>query len=217
MAAPPDIFLVWGGGGHGKVVADLIRAVGGAVVGFVDRDPAKLGLEVEPGGGRVVLTEEEFIRSACRDRRLLGGATALAMAVGNNDLRRRCRQQVEFLNLPPLVHPSAVVSPSATLGRGTVVFPRAVVNAAAIVGAGVIINTGAIVEHDVAVGDDAHVSPGAILCGAARVGVAGWIGAGAVVLPCVAVGERSVVGAGSVVCRAVGDCVTVTGVPARPR
>ena len=31
-------FLLWGAGGHGKVVAHLVRATGGTVAGFVDGD-----------------------------------------------------------------------------------------------------------------------------------------------------------------------------------
>ncbi|MBX6332487.1 MAG: acetyltransferase, partial [Gemmatimonadaceae bacterium] len=38
----PERVLVWGAGGHGKVVADLIRLTGHHLVGFADRDEGKL-------------------------------------------------------------------------------------------------------------------------------------------------------------------------------
>jgi UDP-perosamine 4-acetyltransferase len=207
-------FLIWGGGGHGKVVADLVRAAGGEVAGFIDADPAKRGVRVEPGDGRVELTQADFLAYA-RSAVLPDGVGAVALAIGRNDTRLDCLCALDVAPVPPLVHPSAVVSPSVQLGRGTVVFPAAVVNAAARIGEAVIVNTGAIVEHDCVVGDGAHISPGAVLTGGVNVGVRSWIGAGATVVPGVRIGADVVVGAGAVVLRDVPDGTTVAGVPAR--
>lgn len=215
MASVPAEFLIWGGGGHGKVVADLVRALGHSVTGFVDRDPAKAGCIVDPGGGRVVLIEEDFLAELRAGRSLPVRADAVALGLGNNAARQCCLDLLGDLAAPPLVHPAAVVSPSASLGRGTVVLARAVVNPAAIVGSGVIINTGAIVEHDCALDDAVHVSPGAVLAGGVRVGARSWIGAGATVIQGVTIGEDVIVGAGAVVIRDVPSGVVVAGVPAR--
>jgi hypothetical protein len=72
------------------------------------------------------------------------------------------------LVLRSVVHPAAVVAPSATIGAGTLVMPGAVVNAEARIGANAIVNSGAIVEHDCEVGEGVHIAPGAVLCGGAR-------------------------------------------------
>lgn len=215
MAPPSERLLIVGGGGHGKVVADVARACGHEVVGFVDSDPEKLGRVVEPGGARVVLAQEELLAVREAREELPGGATALAIAVGDNAARLQLAQRLAPWPLPVLVHPSAVVSPSARLGDGAVVFACAVVNAEARVGTAGIVNTAAVVEHDCVVGDGAHVSPGAVLAGGVRVGVRAWIGAGAVLIPGVRVGADAVIGAGAVVLRDVPDGVTVAGVPAR--
>ncbi len=207
-------FLVWGGGGHGKVVADLVRATGNEVAGYVDRDAAKLGREAEPGGARVEVLEDSF-RDALRAGALPLHADAVALGVGDNAARMAALGVVPGELLPVLVHPSAVVSHSALLGVGTVVFAGAVVNAAARLGCAVIVNTRAVVEHDCMVGDAAHVSPGAVLCGGVHVGERSWIGAGAVVIPGVSVGEGVTVGAGTIVIKDVGDGTTVAGNPAR--
>ena len=208
--------LVWGGGGHGKVVADVVRAAGHVVAGYVDRDAAKLGAVVEPGGATVVMLEDA-LRAALRDGGPLPhGADAVALAIGDNALRMGAMEALGRFAAPALAHPSAVVSPSAEIGPGTVVFPRAVVNAAARVGRGVIVNTGAIVEHDCVLGDGAHLSPGAVLGGGVTVGAGSWVGAGATVLPLVRIGRDVRVGAGAVVLRDVEDGATVVGVPARP-
>jgi len=203
--------LIWGGSGHGKVVADVVRARGATVVGFVDADPMKLGQVVEPGGGCVVLAQDEFLE------RVRAGALpeAVALAIGRNPTRLACLHALVGVAVPAFAHPGAIVSDSAELGRGTIVFARAVINAAARIGEAVIVNTGAIVEHDCVVGDGAHVSPGAVLTGGVSVGERSWIGAGATVIPEVRIGKDVIVGAGAVVLHDVGDGATVAGVPAR--
>jgi sugar O-acyltransferase (sialic acid O-acetyltransferase NeuD family) len=205
--------VIWGAGGHGKVVADVARAAGYAVVGFVDADPGKLGSVVEPGGAAVILGEASLFESLGRAERPFD---ALAIAIGNNRARLQARARVSGRTpLPVLVHPSAVVSPSATLGEATVVMATAVINPAARVGAAVIVNTAAIIEHDCVVGDGVHLSPNATLAGEVCVGSSSWIGAGATVIQQVRVGQSSIVGAGTVVIRDVPDGVTVVGCPAR--
>lgn len=207
--------LVWGGGGHGKVVADLVRAAGYTVAGFVDRDVGRLGQLVEPGGGCVVVDEEAFLRQAAGGR-CANGADGVILAVGDNRARHDCLLRVPGLLAPALVHPSAVVSPSARLGRGTVVLPLAAVNAAARLGDAVIVNTAAVVEHDCVLADAVHVSPRAVLVGGVQVGERTWIGAGACIIQGVRVGRDAMIGAGAVVIRDVPDGATVVGIPARP-
>jgi sugar O-acyltransferase (sialic acid O-acetyltransferase NeuD family) len=144
------------------------------------------------------------------------GFDAVAMAIGANGVRLRCLQRLRSFPVPPLVHPSAVVSASATLGRGTVVFAMAVVNADATVGDACIVNTAAVVEHDCVLGDGVHLSPSATLAGNVRVASCGWIGAGATVLPGVRVDADAVVGGGALVRAEVAAGQVVAGVPARP-
>lgn len=206
--------VVYGGGGHGKVVADLALCCGLTVLGFVDdgREPGTviLGTEDGPQGALRVLGSGGWVT-----QHTFG--FSLALAIGNNSARARIALLAEKhgLELQTLVHPKAQISRFASLGLGTVVMAGAVVNPSAQVGRGCIVNTGAVVEHDVKIGDYAHVSPNATLCGAAGLGEGSHLGAGATVLPQVQVGAHSVVGAGAVVCRDVPDHCVVAGVPAR--
>lgn len=214
---PPESFLIWGGGGHGKVVADIVRATGGTLVGFIDRDPAKLRKVVEPGGASVVISEADLMALLASKRPLsdIEGATTIALGIGDNVSRVTSLRSASSVSIAKLVHPSAIVSDSSSLGRGTVVFPLAVINAASRVGEGVIVNSGAIIEHDCVVGDGAHIAPGSVLTGGVAVGARTTVGAGAVILPGVRVGCDALVGAGAVVTRDVPDHAKVAGIPAK--
>ena len=202
--------FVYGAGGHGKVVADMLIARGdGEFGGFVDdREELwgreALGFAVHGGG--------EWLReTAARS------AVAIALGIGAGEARRAILERCSGwgIEILTVVHESAAVSKFARLGRGAVVMARAVINAEAKVGAGAIVNSGAVVEHDVEVGDFAHVAPNATMGGAAGLGEFSHLGLGAVVLQGVRVDSYSVIGAGAVVTRDVPDHVVAMGVPAR--
>jgi UDP-N-acetylbacillosamine N-acetyltransferase len=200
---------IFGAGGHGKVVSDILRMIGSCVVGFVDdaahryREPV-LGLPVI--GFDSLLEKYEH-----RD------VTSVALGVGDNSARwqvaGRCRSN--GVGILTAVHPDAMLSRFATVGLGTVAMPGAIVNADAELGLGVIINSGAIVGGGCAVGDYAHISPKAALGSGARIGDFAHVGLGAAVLPGIKVGARSVIGAGAVVVHDIPDGVVAMGVPAR--
>lgn len=200
--------LIWGAGGHGRVVRDVLIASGADVVGFVDR--ARRAEDLPSVGHPIVLEA-----AVSNEGPLPLGATALAAGVGENAQRLRLLVANSSRTWVSVVHPSAVVGSHVTIGAGTVLMAHAVVNAGASLGRAVIVNTGAVVEHDCQVGDGAHVSPGAVLCGGVVIGKLGWVGAGAVVLPGIHVGEGAVVGAGATVVRHVAAGATVVGTPAR--
>ena len=201
--------IVFGAGGHGKVVADILLAGGIEILGFVDDDPTRQGTTVL---GKLVLGNSEWLRARAADERV-----SLALGIGANAARARIagRARKWGATLLTAIHPRATVSPSARIGAGTAIMAGACVNPDATLGEGVIVNTGAIVEHDCVLGDWSHLSPRAALGGAARVGSGAHLGVGAILLPGVCVGERSVVGAGAVVVRDLLSDVVAWGVPAR--
>lgn len=199
---------VWGAGGHGRVLADVVRASGHSLACFVDARPVEVP-------GVPSLRESDVLGCIAATGGLPEGIDAVGVGIGRASARARLLGLLDGLAMPPLVHPSATVSPSASLGRGAVVFPGAVVNAEARIGDGVIINSRAVVEHGCSVADFAHVAPGAVLCGDVAVGAQAWIGAGAVVIQRLRVGRGATVGAGSIVIREVPEYAVVVGNPAR--
>ena len=130
-------------------------------------------------------------------------------AIGDNRARQRLRGQMT------VIHPTATISPSAEIGRGSFIAARAFIGPKAKVGRGAIINTGAIIEHECAVGDYAHVASGAVLSGRAQVGDGALVGAGAVIRLGQRVGAWATVGCGAVVVKDVPAGEKWAGNPAR--
>lgn len=185
--------IIYGASGHGKVVADLARAAGETVTCFADDNDALSsvdGITVRHG-----LTEF---------------SEPVVIAIGDNATRRRIA-----LTLPAsfatAIHPTAIVSPRATVGEGTVIMAGAIVQADATIGRHSIVNTGASVDHECHIGDFTHLSPHATLCGNVTVGEGTWIGAAATVIQGVSIGRWCVVGAGSVITRDIPDYTLVAG------
>lgn len=114
-----------------------------------------------------------------------------------------------------LVHPTAIISPTATVGEGCVIHAGAILSSDSKLGKCVKINTAARVTHNVLIGEYASIAPGVVLCGHSKIAPRAYIGAGAVVLNAMTVGIGAVVGAGAVVTRDVAGGQTVAGNPAR--
>lgn len=202
--------VIIGAGGHGRVVLDVLRAAGQLEpVGFVDADTRLAGTTV---GGLPVLGPTNVLPKLRQQR-----VRQAIIAIGDNRTRHRYAALLESegFALASAIHPTAFVSPTATLGKNVVVGPQASVITEARIGDGAIVNTGAIVEHECEVGQAVHVAPGAVLAGRVRVGPFAFIGIGAQVIQCMAVGEGAIVGAGAVVIADVPPGATVVGVPAR--
>jgi sugar O-acyltransferase (sialic acid O-acetyltransferase NeuD family) len=197
---------ILGASGHGKVVADAAVAAGwGDVAFFDDRWP-----EARTIGPWAVLGTTDALRL---EHRTFDG---VVIAIGDN--RTRLRKQRELtadgLTFVSVTHPSAVVSPHARIGIGSVMLAGSVVGAFAVVGIAGIVNTAATIDHDGRLADGVHVSPGAHLGGNVVIGEAAWIGIGAAIRHGIAVGANVVVGAGAAVVKDVAADLVVGGVPA---
>ena len=206
-------YAIWGSAGHAKVLASLLRRIGGEVVATFDNDAAARPLPGVPL--HIGATGFAAWADATPDVASVRGLVAIG---GNRGADRLALQRLlasRGLRIELLVHPDASVCDSARLGAGTQVLARAVVAADAALGAACIVNHAASVDHECTIGDGVHVAPGATLCGLVSVGARAMIGAGAVVLPRLAIGDDAVVGAGAVVTRDVPAGAVVWGNPAR--
>jgi sugar O-acyltransferase (sialic acid O-acetyltransferase NeuD family) len=198
--------VIYGAGGHGKVVAETLLAMGMPAEIFLDDDVAACARTVL---GLPVLAAERWLEAN------LGSKVALG--IGDNHGRARAADRLKHsgCRLFSAIHPSAVISKSAKLAEGVVILAGAVLNAECEIGEGAIINSGAIVEHDVRVGPYAHLSPNCATGGGVEIGAYSHIGLGASVLPRIKIGNHCTVGSGAVVVDDVCDGQVVYGIPAK--
>ncbi len=204
MVEGPTAWLVLGGGGHARVLADVIGRLAGVLAAVAGRpDGPAWGVPVLDG-------DDEALRYAAQQ------GLVVALGVGDNAARGRLVVLVASagVRMPPLVATTSTLARDADLGDGVVVLEHAHVGPASLLASGVIVNTAAVVEHDCVVGEAAHLAPASVLLGGARVGARTLVGSGACILPGVVVGSDCVVGAGAVVREDVPDGATVAGVPA---
>lgn len=171
------IYLI-GAGGHAKVLADILEARNEKLVGYVD-PKAAIWLE-ERGVPRI--SEEELAGLMPNHPELIIGFVGLDCVA----LAKRLKMIEDYTKkgsvFPSIIHPSAVVSPYATIAQGVQIFPNAVVNGYAVIEAGAVINSGAVVEHDAYIESGVHIAPRATVLGGAKVGSCTYIGSGAVVI-----------------------------------
>jgi UDP-perosamine 4-acetyltransferase len=203
-----DPVVIIGGGGHAKVVIELLEdaaqyqiagcTVSGAEASFVLDIP--------------VLGEDSEL-----PRIYASGVRHAIVAVGGNRVRRTLAQMARNIGfqLISAVSPRAIVSKRAELSAGIAIMAGAVVNSCCRLGEGCIVNTGATVDHDCRIGDWAHIAPGTNLAGRVTVGEGAFLGIGSRVIPGITIGEWTTVGAGAVVVRDLPAAVTAVGVPAR--
>src|SRR5688572_7913625 len=97
--------LVWGAGGNGKVVAELVRASGHELVGYVDSDGTKLGQAVDSFAGLVICTEDELLQLITAGKVLPRRADAVVPAVGDNAARLRHYEALNGRAAKAIVHP----------------------------------------------------------------------------------------------------------------
>lgn len=192
-----------GAGGHGKVIADIAKKNGYSEIVFLDDDES-----IYECGGYPVIGKSSEASTIDSD---------VIIGIGNAGVRKQMQESFSEQKLVTLIHPNAVVSEDAVIGKGTVVMAGAVINAEAKVGKGCIVNTCSSVDHDCEVGDYVHIAVGSHLCGSVSVGNGTWIGAGATVVNNVSICSECMIGAGAVVISDIKEVGTYLGVPATKR
>ncbi len=118
------------------------------------------------------------------------------------------------VRLVPLVHPSAIISPTVILPEGIIVRAGAKVGSAAVLGAHSGIGSMAAIGHDCRLAAYTQLNLGAKLASETKVEKGATVGMGAMVINGCTIGEEALVAAGAVVTQDVEPLTMVAGVPA---
>jgi acetyltransferase EpsM len=200
--------IVFGAGGHSRVVIDALEACGTAPEAVYDDNHQLWSKDI---CGYKVLGGIDALADRANDN------VTIIVGVALNDVRFKLVNKLSAMGfrLRGVRHPSAIVSKSAVISESAQLLAGAIVNPGTHVGEHTIINTGAVVEHDSYLGGFVHIGPGAVLAGGVRILEGAFVCTGASVIPSKKIGAWAVVGGGSVVIDDVPDGVEVVGVPAR--
>lgn len=118
-------------------------------------------------------------------------------------------------NFVSLLHPSSRISPSATIGNGTVIFPFAYVSSSSRIGEHVMINIHSAVGHDAAVGNNSVLSSFCDVTGEVSLGERVFLGSHVAIAPGLTIGDDAMIQIGSVVVNNVKQGRKVFGNPAK--
>lgn len=207
IAASMTPVIIIGGGGHGRVVIDALKAAGHTIAGVVDRDPST---EARLSPGIRYLGGDDALDSFNPNAILLANGFG---SIGRVDNRRRIFEQLSGrgFRFATVRHPSAIVAFDVQLGEGAQIMAGAVVQTGARIGKNVIVNTSASVDHDCEIGMHSHIAPGVVLSGGVQIGAACHVGTGAMVIQGIVIGTEVVIGAGAVVITNVEPGVSFVG------
>lgn len=158
--------LIIGAGGHGQVVKEIAKTCGYEFIDFLDdKAPNAVGKIIEMSY-------------------LAPNYDGVIVGIGNNTLRQELTENLEIIegiSIATLIHPTAFVSSSAIIGKGTVVEPNATINTNSKIGEGCIISVGSIVDHDSSIGYFSHINAGAICMAGSNVKALTKVNAGEII------------------------------------
>jgi sugar O-acyltransferase (sialic acid O-acetyltransferase NeuD family) len=208
--------LLVGAGGLARETLELVHAINRVkptwrVAGLLDDDPGLHGRLIH--GVPVI--------GPCKAVHDHPEASVIACVASPDEPMRRL-DLVSRLGLAPeryatLLHPTAVIPESATVGPGSIVHAGCVFTADVLLGAHVVVMPAVVLTHDDVVGDGVTFGAGARVAGGVMIERGAYVGSGALLRERVVVGSGAVVGMGAVVTRTVPAREVWMGVPARRR
>ena len=205
--------VIIGAGGFAREVLDIFMARNTVspqyeILGFIDEYPDHWGRTLN---GYPVLGGFDWFDT--RDK----GEIRVICGVGNPVVRRKLVQKavargLEFCNI---THPTAILTPFVTLGRGVVITGGSVFTNQITLGSHVHVNLDCTIGHDCVIENFCTIAPGVHVSGNVHVKTGCDIGTGAVIIQGITIGEWAVVGAGAVVTKDVPPDTISVGVPAK--
>lgn len=133
------------------------------------------------------------------------------IGIANLEYRKSITEKLieEGANFIGLIHPTAIISPSAEIHPTTVISHNASVGAMAKIGKYNMLNSRCTIGHDSVIGDFNFISPQVAISGNTKIGNGNLIGTNSCTIPGMVIGNNNKIAAGMVIYKSVGDESTV--------
>lgn len=164
-------WVVYGGGGHARVIGDAIKLNGGRLITYFDDNKDLSSINNIP-----VLPYHESVEQQAK----------LIIGIGNNEVRRNIAKYIVH-EFGTLIHPKATVADNVVIGEGSIILAGAVIQSGVIIGKHVIVNANVTVDHDAIIEDFCCIYPNSYIGGSAKIGM------GTSVAACTAIGRLSTI------------------------
>lgn len=203
MRMNPQKMIIVGSGGHGAELNDYIafnEKVSGSkeieIVGFLDDNPANYS-SYKFSAPLIGGVRDHIVRTD----------VAYLMGIANLTYRklfveRYVKDGARFFTL---IHNTAYISPSASIGKGVVIGPMVNLGPNSVVGDYTLLNSRCSLGHDTKVGKYNFISPNVCFSGFTEIGDENLFGINSATIPGIKVGNNNKVMAGMVLDKNVGD------------
>lgn len=216
MSKTKKEIIIFGTGGSSRDILDLIRYINQfndypvyECKGFLDDNSSKWRSKID---GVKVLGP---LNSAVNYKNVF-----FINGIGNpaNFIKKKeiiDRTTIPYDRFETIIHPTANVSKSADIGKGTVILPNTTVSSNVKIGDHVIILPNVVINHDGVIGDFSCVASGACVSGKVIIGKLCYLGTNCSIKEGISVGDSSLVGIGSVVLENIPSWSIYVGNPAK--
>ena len=191
MIKNKSIILI-GGGGHSKVLFDVLKKKGLRIIGFIDKNKKKKIKNCKYLGN-----DESILNYSSNKIFLING-------IGFSKDKSKRRKVYELFkkknfNFLELKHPTSIISDDVYFDEGSQIMAGVIIQPGCSIGKNSIINTGALIDHDCKIGENVHIAPGAVICGNVSIGNNTLIGAGTIITPNIKIGSNIFIKAGQTI------------------
>lgn len=188
--------VIYGSGGMAREVVSLIEDINLAtptwnILGYLD--DVKNGSGERINGYPIIGTGETL--------KELGGDVNLVIAVSSPPAKKVIYERTKGYGLtyPVLIHPSARISGTASIGEGSVVGIDCIVSVNVRLGRHVFLNMRTVVGHDAVLGDFTSCLVNSIIAGSTVINEEVLVGSGSIIMEKKVIGSRARISMGSVV------------------
>jgi sugar O-acyltransferase (sialic acid O-acetyltransferase NeuD family) len=189
-------FILFGAGGHARVVMDNALSHGYKVHAIVA--PNLTTTENTFWSGLHALKDDYAIAQFDKaDVAMLNGIGQIP----NNNNRARIFDFIKSMgfDIPVLRHKSSYVANNVTLQEGAQIMAGSIIQPHTFIGENTVVNSSATIDHDCHIGKNVHIAPSVTICGGVTIGDNSFIGAGATILNNVTLDPKAFIKAGSLV------------------